>query len=177
MLPSIILIGPMGAGKSSIGRRLAGMLDLPFLDTDQVIQDRSGVDIDFIFEKEGEAGFRRREEAVFADLLDGDAAVIATGGGVILGSANRARMKSHGAVVFLETSVEWQLARTRRGRHRPLLATDDPRARLAEIYAEREPLYRDCATVTVNTDGRRVTAVANAVFEALTLAGALEASA
>lgn len=161
---TLILIGPMGAGKTSIGRRLAAMLDLPFLDTDQVIQERAGVPIDFIFEKEGEPGFRRREEAVLGDLVNGDAAVIATGGGVVLSAVNRERLRNSGIVVFLETSVDWQMARTRNARHRPLLDTDDPRARLAEIYALREPLYRECATLTVGTDARRVTAVANAVL-------------
>src|SRR5690606_27388132 len=125
-------IGPMGAGKSSIGRRLAEALALPFCDTDQVIQDRAGVGIDFIFEKEGEAGFRRREEVVFRELIEAGPAVIATGGGVILAEANRAAMRGR-TVVFLETSVDWQLARTQRGRHRPLLAGVDPRQRLAEI--------------------------------------------
>lgn len=163
----LILIGPMGAGKTSIGRRLAAMLDLPFRDTDQAVQDRAGVAIDFIFEKEGEAGFRRREETALAELLEGEAAVIATGGGVVLSAANRERLKRNGVVVFLETSVDWQMARTRHGRHRPLLDTGDPRARLGEIYALREPLYRECATITISTDGRRVTAVANAVIAEL----------
>ncbi|HEX7046175.1 MAG TPA: shikimate kinase [Gammaproteobacteria bacterium] len=167
---TLILIGPMGAGKTSIGRRLAEVLGLPFLDTDHEIRERAGVDIDFIFEKEGEAGFRRREAMVFADLVD-ESAVVATGGGIVLDAANRERMKERGNVVFLETSVDWQLARTRRGRHRPLLDTEDPRSRLEEIYAVREPLYRECATVTVNTDGRRVATVASAVMDALRDAG------
>ncbi|HEX7030846.1 MAG TPA: shikimate kinase [Gammaproteobacteria bacterium] len=167
---TLILIGPMGAGKTSIGRRLAQMLALPFRDTDQEIRERAGVEIDFIFEKEGEAGFRRREKTVFADLVN-ETAVVATGGGIVLDAANRERMKGRGNVVFLETSVDWQLARTRRGHHRPLLDTPDPRAALAEIYAMREPLYRECATVTVNTDGRRVAAVATAVMDALRKTG------
>jgi len=164
----------MGAGKSSIGRRLANLLDLPFRDTDQVIRERAGVDIDFIFEKEGEAGFRLREEKVLAELLAEEPAVIATGGGVVLSAANREAMKHHGVVVFLETGVDWQLARTRLGSHRPLLDTPDPRERLASIYAERLPLYRECATVTVSTDGRRVAAVANAVLDELKKGGYVE---
>ncbi|HEX6929715.1 MAG TPA: shikimate kinase [Gammaproteobacteria bacterium] len=167
---NLILIGPMGAGKTSIGRRLAELLALPFRDTDQEIRERAGVEIDFIFEKEGEAGFRRREKAVFADIIS-EHAVIATGGGIVLDQGNRERMKESGNVVFLETSVDWQLARTRRGRHRPLLDTPDPLAVLARMHAIREPLYRECATVTVSTDGRHVAAVANAVLDALRTAG------
>lgn len=173
-MTKLILIGPMGAGKTSIGRRLAAMLDLPFRDTDQAIQERAGVAIDFIFEKEGEAGFRRREETTLAELLDGESAVIATGGGVVLSATNRERLKQNGVVVFLETSVDWQMTRTRNGRHRPLLDTADPRARLAEIYALREPLYRECATITVSTDGRKVATVANAVLAELDDAGLRE---
>lgn len=157
----------MGSGKSSIGRRLARALDLSFLDTDHVIQVRTGVDIGFIFEKEGEAGFRRREENVLENLLENGPAVIATGGGAILSRQNRERMRRHGTVVFLETSVDWQLARTRRGTHRPLLESDNPRERLASLYRERELLYRECANITVNTDARRVGAVTELVLEAL----------
>lgn len=164
----------MGAGKSSIGRRLAKLLDLSFHDTDQEIRERAGVEIDFIFEKEGEAGFRRREEKVLDELLDTNAGVIATGGGVVISAANRDVMKSHGLVVFLETSVDWQLERTRRGTHRPLLDTRDPRARLEALYAERLPLYRECATITVSTDGKRVTTVANTVVAELESNGYLE---
>lgn len=157
----------MGAGKTAIGRQLARRLSLPFFDTDEVIQQRTGVDIPLIFELEGEEGFRRREEATVADLVGSEPAVIATGGGVVLSAGNRAKMHAHGTVVFLETSVEWQLARTRRGRHRPLLDTEDPRARLAEIFQIREPLYRQCAHLTVLTDGRRVSAVASDIEEQL----------
>lgn len=160
IMKSIILIGPMGAGKTAIGRQLARRLSLPFFDTDEVVQQRTGVDIPLIFELEGEAGFRRREEAVVSDLVAGEPAVIATGGGVVVSAGNRAKMREGGFVVFLETSVEWQLSRTRRGHHRPLLATDDPRARLEEIYRTREALYRQCAHLAVLTDGRRVSTVA-----------------
>ncbi|MBW3566352.1 MAG: shikimate kinase [Proteobacteria bacterium] len=163
----IILIGPMGAGKSSIGRRLSKLLDLPFIDTDQAIRERAGVDIDFIFEKEGEAGFRQREERVLAELLTATRAVIATGGGIVLSARNREAVKLHGIVVFLETGVEWQLARTRLGTHRPLLDTPDPRERLEKLHAERIDLYRETADITVNTDGRRVAAVANSIADAL----------
>ena len=167
----IILIGPMGAGKSSIGRRLSKLLDLPFFDTDQAIRERAGVAIDFIFEKEGEAGFRVREERVLAELLTGVHAVIATGGGIVLRPQNREAMKLHGRVVFLETGIEWQLARTRLGTHRPLLDTPDPRGQLEKLHAERINLYRQAADITVNTDGRRVAAVASSIADALARTG------
>lgn len=163
---SLILIGPMGAGKTAIGRRLANALAVPFHDTDLAIQERTGVDIGFIFEKEGEAGFRRREEAVIAELASAGDAVIATGGGAVLSPGNRMHM-SNGTVIFLETSVDWQLARTRRGHHRPLLDTADPRRRLTEIYAQREPLYRACANIVVNTDDRRVNTVVGDILRQL----------
>lgn len=164
----------MGAGKSSIGRCLSSQIDLPFHDTDQVICERAGVDIDFIFEKEGEAGFRYREEKVFAELLDGEPAIIATGGGIVLSATNRDAMKAGGVVVFLETSIDWQLSRTRRGSHRPLLDTEDPGTRLSALYAERIPLYRECAAITVCTDGRHVSAVANSVAHELLRAGYMD---
>lgn len=173
---NIILIGPMGAGKSSIGRRLARLLALPFYDTDQVIRERAGVEIDFIFEKEGEAGFRLREERIFAELVAAESAVIATGGGVVIRESNRAAMKSC-CVVFLETDVDWQLDRTRRGTHRPLLDTENPRERLEALYAERLPFYRECATITVATNGRRVATVANAILDKLTRDGYVEQNA
>lgn len=161
----------MGAGKSSIGRRLAKLLGISFHDTDQEIRERAGVDIDFIFEKEGETGFRQREEKVLFDLLDADSAVIATGGGVVISATNRAAMRSKGLVVFLETSVDWQLDRTRRGTHRPLLDTPDPRARLETLYTERVPLYKECATITVSTDGKRVATVASTIIAELESGG------
>lgn len=175
MKHTIILIGPMGAGKTAIGRQLARRLDLPFTDLDELVQQRCGVDIGFIFEKEGEAGFRARESRALAELANGPPRVIATGGGAILAAENREQMKRH-VVVFLETSVDWQLARTRRGQHRPLLETADPRGRLAALYLEREPLYRECATITVNTDGRRVGAVTSALLCELRKLGIEEAA-
>lgn len=155
----IFLIGPMGAGKTAVGRRLAAELDYDFHDTDILIQDRTGVDIPFIFEKEGEAGFRRREQAVIAEYSRHDRIVLATGGGAILAAANRAVLAENGLVVYLHASVAVQLARTRRGQHRPLLDTDNPQGRLATLFAEREPLYAATAHLILNTDGHRVDAV------------------
>lgn len=164
---NIILIGPMGAGKSAIGRELARRLDLAFFDADEVLQEKTGVDIALIFELEGEAGFRRREEMTLAELCKLNGAVIATGGGAVLSALNRERLRTGGTVVFLETSVEWQVARTRPGRQRPLLDTPDPRAKLAALHEIREPLYRECAHLVVSTDARHVNTVAGEIIERL----------
>jgi shikimate kinase len=160
---NIFLVGPMGAGKSAVGRQLARLLKREFLDSDAEIEARTGVDIAFIFEKEGEAGFRRRERDVIQALTACEGVVLATGGGAILDPANRAALASRGTVVYLEASVAQQLDRTRLHGHRPLLETADPAARLATLLAEREPWYRALATITVATDGRQVREVAQEV--------------
>ncbi|MGD8976063.1 MAG: shikimate kinase AroK [Gammaproteobacteria bacterium] len=160
---SVFLIGPMGAGKSAVGRRLAHLLKRDFLDTDDEIERRTGVDIPFIFEKEGEAGFRRRERQVVAELSALPGIVLATGGGVVLDEANRRDLTVSGTVVYLHASVDQQLKRTRRGRGRPLLETEDPRQRLEDLMTIREPLYRAMADYVVDTNGRKVTAVAEEI--------------
>jgi shikimate kinase len=166
-LPNIFLIGPMGSGKSAVGRQLAKMLRRDFHDSDAVIEARTGVDIPLIFEKEGEAGFRRREREVIEALTALDDVVIATGGGAILDPGNRAALASRGLVVYLDASVEQQLERTRLSSHRPLLETPDPAARLAALMLERAPLYRELAALTVATDGRMVREVAQEIRGAL----------
>jgi shikimate kinase len=143
------------------------MLHLEFVDSDEVIESRTGVDIPFIFEKEGEAGFRKREAGVIDDVSQKEGIVLATGGGAILDPQNRNHLGARGFVIYLHTSVEQQLSRTRKGRDRPLLATDDPRAALEALMAAREPLYREIADLTVDTDGRKVRAVANEILERL----------
>lgn len=157
----------MGAGKSAIGRQLARLLGLAFLDTDEIIQQCTGVDIPLIFEKEGEAGFRRRERKIIEEYSLRDGIVLATGGGVVVDAANRSCLANRGTVVYLQADVDTQLARTRRGLHRPLLEGKDPRARLEALFLERDPLYREIAHLTVPTDGRRVRAVAQIVYSAL----------
>jgi shikimate kinase len=157
---SVFLVGPMGAGKTAVGRRLARLLGLRFVDSDEAIVARTGVDIAYIFEKEGEAGFRQRERDAIDELSRDPGIVLATGGGAVLLAENRARLAARGTVVYLQASVAQQLARTRRGTHRPLLQTADPAARLAELMAAREPLYREVAHLVVPTDGRKVSAVA-----------------
>jgi shikimate kinase len=166
-LPNIFLVGPMGSGKSAVGKHLAKMLRRDFHDSDAVIEARTGVDVAFIFEKEGEAGFRRREREVIDALTSLDEVVIATGGGAILDADNRAALASRGLVVYLEASVEQQLERTRLSDHRPLLDTPDPASRLAALMQERAPLYQELAALTVATDGRMVREVAQEIRRAL----------
>ncbi|MCA1804525.1 MAG: shikimate kinase AroK [Xanthomonadaceae bacterium] len=153
---SLFLVGPMGAGKSTIGRQLAKSLSRTFLDSDKEVEDRTGVGIPLIFELEGEAGFRARERAAIDDLSQRSDIVLATGGGAVLDPDNRHHLHDRGQVIYLRTSVDQQLARTARDRNRPLLQTDDPRARLEELMRTREPLYREVAHHVVDTDGRRV---------------------
>ncbi|WP_405235516.1 shikimate kinase AroK [Lentisalinibacter orientalis] len=152
----IFLVGPMGAGKSAVGRALARALKLEFVDTDDEIERRTGVDIPFIFEKEGEAGFRKREAAVVDELTARPDLVLATGGGVVGDPDNRRHLAARGTVVYLHTTVAQQLARTRRGRERPMLAAGDPEETLGRLFAERDPLYREIADLVIETDGRRV---------------------
>jgi shikimate kinase len=164
---NIFLVGPMGSGKTAVGKALARALQLTFVDSDAEIERRTGVDITFIFEKEGEAGFRERERDVIADLTRRDDIVLATGGGVVVNADNRRHLAERGCVVYLQTSVAQQLERTRHGKHRPLLVTGDPRTRLEELLREREPLYRGIADMTVCTDGRRVQLLADEVVRLL----------
>ncbi|MBP9955815.1 shikimate kinase AroK [Geopseudomonas guangdongensis] len=151
---NLILVGPMGAGKSTIGRLLAKELHLPFKDSDKEIEVRTGADIPWIFDVEGEAGFREREQAVLADLCREDGLVLATGGGAVLRAENRAALHAGGRVIYLHTSVEQQLERTARDRNRPLLRTANPGQVLRELLATRDPLYREIADVVIETDQR-----------------------
>jgi len=157
----------MGAGKSAVGRQLARLLHLGFMDSDEEIESRTGVDISFIFEKEGEEGFRKREARAIDDLTQRDGIVLATGGGAILDPQNRSHLGARGFVIYLHTTVDQQLARTRKGRDRPLLNNDDPHAALEALMAIREPMYREIADLTIETDGRKVRAVANEILERL----------
>ena len=155
----IFLVGPMGAGKSTIGRQLAEALGLEFADTDVEIQRRTGVDIPTIFEYEGEEGFRARERQVVDDLTQLDNQVLATGGGVIMDPDNRRNLSARGLVVYLYCTPEQQYERTYRDRNRPLLQTADPKARLEQLMAVRDPLYRETADLEVSTERRSATAV------------------
>ncbi|MEZ5497809.1 MAG: shikimate kinase [Steroidobacteraceae bacterium] len=163
----VFLIGPMGSGKSAVGKRLARLLDWEFLDSDAEIERRTGVDIPFIFEKEGESGFRVREAAVIAELSQLDHTVLSTGGGAIMSAATRAILRERGMVVYLQTSVEQQARRVRDGASRPMVAGRPVQERLTELLQQREPLYLDTAHIVVPTDGRRVPTVAQSIFERL----------
>ena len=164
---NIFLVGPMGAGKSTIGRLLAQQLGLEFIDTDKEIEDRLGVDIPWIFDMEGEQGFRDREQDVLEELSQRQGVLLATGGGVVTREPNRRALASRGCVVYLNTSLDEQVRRTDRDRRRPLLNTDDPAAVLARLYQERDPLYREVADFTVKTDRRSPKAVVGEICQLL----------
>jgi shikimate kinase len=173
---SIFLIGPMGSGKSAVGRQLARALGMPFLDSDHEIEQRTGVDIPMIFEREGEAGFRRREHDMIAELTARERIVLATGGGAVLDPDNRRHLAERGWVVYLETSVAQQVERAGRTRHRPLLQGVDPALRLQDLLRIREPLYREIADFTLSTNRRRVPQVADRVVQAYAAAHAARAT-
>jgi len=154
----------MGAGKTTVGKTLAAQLGMTFTDSDQEIQDRTGVDIPTIFEYEGEDGFRDREEQAIDDLTQREQLVLATGGGAILRPNNRKHLSARGIVVFLECTPEQQFERTYRDRKRPLIQTEDPLARLRELMAVREPLYRETADYVVSTEGRSAAAVSKDIL-------------
>lgn len=164
---NLILVGPMGAGKSTIGRLLAKELKLSFKDSDKEIEQRTGANIPWIFDVEGEAGFREREQAVIGELCKLDGVVLATGGGAVLRAENRAALHAGGRVVYLHTSVEQQLDRTSRDRNRPLLRTADPGKVLAELLRIRDPLYREIADVIIETDERPPRMVVQEILERL----------
>ncbi len=163
-IPRIFLVGPMGAGKTTIGRRLAQGLRRDFLDSDQEVEQRAGASIPLIFAVEGEAGFRAREKAVIAELTQHPALVLATGGGAILDPDNRRCLAARGLVIYLHASVEEQLCRTRHDHHRPLLQTADPRTRLETLFAVRDPLYREVADLTIVSDGQSPRAIVQKII-------------
>ena len=164
---NLFLVGPMGAGKSAVGRQLARMLHLNFMDSDDEIESRTGVDISFIFEKEGEEGFRKREAKVIDDLSKIEGIVLATGGGAVVDPQNRSHLGARGCVVYLHTTVEQQLDRTRKGRERPLLENGDRKQILEDLMSQRDALYREVADLIVETDGRKVKAVAHEILDRL----------
>lgn len=155
----VFLVGPMGAGKSTIGRLLADDLHLDFRDADREIEERSGVDIPWIFDKEGEAGFRDRETAMIEELSGLEGVLVSTGGGVV-GRAENRELMARGTVIYLYASIDEQVRRTAKDKKRPLLQNANPRKVLEELMAVRDPLYREVAHIIVDTDGRTPRAVA-----------------
>lgn len=151
---NVYLIGPMGAGKTSIGRRLAGMLQWPFVDLDQAIEERSGASIALTFEIEGEAGFRRRERELLGELVRRRGIVLSTGGGAVLSDVNREHLSHNGFIVWLDTDVNAQLARLQYDRKRPLISVSDRRGRLEQLAIERNPLYAGIADLRVTSTGQ-----------------------
>jgi shikimate kinase len=173
---SVFLIGPMGSGKTAVGRYLARLLRFSFWDSDVDVEKRTGVDIPYIFEKEGEAGFRLREAESIDRLTQMNSIVLATGGGAVISPENRRWLSDRGTVVYLKTSIEQQLARTRHGRHRPLLNDTDPEIRLRELMGQRAALYEEIADITVSTDERKAQLVAQEIHQRIGCANGTEAA-
>jgi shikimate kinase len=165
--PRVFLIGPMGAGKSAIGRELAQLLKRDFLDTDREIEHRTGVDIPLIFEKEGESGFRRREREIIAELTQRDNIVLATGGGAVLDAVNREHLAARGFVIYLRASPDALSTRTSHNQNRPLLTDKDHEVRLRELFAARKPFYEVLAQLTIATDHGHVRALARQIVREL----------
>lgn len=158
-IKNLFLVGPMGAGKTTVGRQLSEQLGLEFIDSDHEIQHRTGVDIPTIFEFEGEEGFRNREQSVIDELTQKEGVILATGGGAVLREINRRHLSSRGYVIYLHCTAEQQYERTYRDRNRPLLQTDDPLAKLRGLLEQREPLYRQIADLVIVTEGRNTHSV------------------
>ncbi len=151
---NILLVGPMGSGKTSVAKLLAGSLDKKFLDTDEEIMKKTGVDVPYIFDMEGEEGFRKRECLVLKECLINNNTVLSTGGGVVLSQENRKLLKTSGIVVYLQASIDSQAERTAPSNNRPLLQNKDTKKTLKELMLTRGPLYEEIADITINTDNK-----------------------
>ncbi|WP_041069901.1 shikimate kinase AroK [Candidatus Ishikawella capsulata] len=165
---NIFLVGPMGAGKSTIGRQLAQQLNVEFYDSDQEIERRTGADIGWVFDVEGEVGFRKREEKIISELTERQGIILATGGGCITSPQTRKCLSARGIVVYLETTIEKQISRTQRDKKRPLLQVDSPVNEVLEKLAKkRNPLYQEIADLIIRTDDQNAKAVANQIIQIL----------
>lgn len=163
---NIFLVGPMGAGKSTIGRQLAQQLGMEFVDSDSVIEERAGADISWIFDLEGEDGFRKREERIINELTQKQGVVLSTGGGAVLSKENRNHLSARGIVIYLETTVDKQFERTQRDKKRPLLqGVEDPRQVLEDLAKIRNPLYEEVADITLPTDEQSAKVMANQIID------------
>ena len=166
-MQNIFLIGPMGSGKTTIGRQLAARLDRKFYDSDREIEKRTGVDVALIFEIEGEEGFRLRETKMISELAKKQKSVIATGGGSVLSEENRACIKQNGKVIYLKSSQEKIFERTFRDKKRPLLETEDRMATIKELLEKRGPLYEEIADLIICTDHRPINQIINKISQKL----------
>ena len=164
---NIFLIGPMGAGKTTIGRQLAKIFNLEFYDSDQVIEIQSGANIPWIFELEGETGFRKRETKVIKELAELSGIVLATGGGAVLDKENRAALTAKGIIIYLHTPVDEQRHRIAHKQSRPLLANKDPEVVFKELYTIREPIYREAAHLIYDTSQYTLRAITDQIFKDL----------
>ena len=163
-LNNIVLIGPMGSGKTTVGRRLAEQLKIDFYDADHEIINKTGVSIDHIFDIEGEQGFRKRESDVLEELTSMHNIVLATGGGAVLSEGNRLLLKKSGSVIYLLSSVEQILRRTAKSKTRPLLEnSSDRRKTISDIIDSRDSLYREIATFIINTNGKKLNEIINQI--------------
>ncbi|MDQ7980090.1 shikimate kinase [Paraburkholderia sp. SARCC-3016] len=168
---NVFFVGLMGAGKTTVGRAVARRLDRPFFDSDHEIEERTGARIPVIFELEGEAGFREREAQVIEELTGRAGIVLATGGGAILRPGNRDALRNRGLVVYLRANPHDLWLRTRRDKNRPLLQTEDPKAKLEALFEVRDPLYRECAHFVIETGRPSVSGLVNMVLMQLEMAG------
>ena len=164
---NIFLVGPMGAGKSTVGKQLAKALGRDFYDSDKEIEKRTGVSISWIFEMEGEDGFRLREQKVIDELTELKNIVLATGGGAVLAEQNRRALRSRGYVIYLSASVEQLLRRTNKDKNRPLLQTDKPKDTITDLMAERAPLYQDVADIELRTGDQSIQYVVSELIKQL----------
>lgn len=165
--PKLFLIGPMGSGKSVVGKKLAAKLGVPFVDSDREIENRTGATISWIFDVEGEVGFRQREEAMIDELTQRSPIVLATGGGVVLAEQNRHCLKSRGVVVLLSATVDTLLERTAKDTQRPLLQTENRREVIEQLLAARMPLYEAAADIVIPTDGGGLGRTVNRIIQAV----------
>lgn len=164
---NLFLVGMMGAGKTTLGKALAQRLGRHFVDTDKILVERTGVPVAMIFEIEGEAGFRRRESSILAEISDLDDQVVATGGGAVIAAENRDAMRRSGTVIYLRARPEHLWNRVKHDNTRPLLATADPEGTLAALVKARDPLYREAAHLIVDTGTQSASTIMQRVMTAL----------
>ena len=164
---NIILIGPMGSGKTSTGRMLAKEMGYAFADTDEEVTKRTGVSIAYIFDVEGEEGFRKRECLALKECLNGNNTVVSTGGGIVLSKENRDLLQVRGTVVYLQTSIRTQVKRTASTNNRPLLQNKDPEETLEKLMLTRAPLYEEIADITITTDNKSLQEMSKEIQRAI----------